>query len=618
MSATALTEALFKLPYRSNFRMPFHKQGNCTFGKIYALKSIEMNPNDSIKVNMQSLTRSNALKYATMANIRCEYHAFFVPARILAHNYDNAFNLAIDAADRPALPVMNGDAYGELVLDGLSPREVRGSLLDTLDYPTFSELYNEIIGNSAFQADFDKSPGNNQAPSIVIASVDLSNYFGDPATTDVLTNLPTFNAFLMSNAVYSAAISSLRFTSQVPSPVSVSGNTYFPLPGSAVAALISPLVGKSTSVLFEEYIDSIFSKVWNDILSGKSDLLTRFEDVNFLSIWSYWRVIYDWYINTNIDQNIETWEKWCFNNFGMTIDTWNPAIFFGSGGLDLFRRFITPAERLFASDYFTSAFNSTQNGAAVPIPAGGTLIDLRSAESEQTFREKLLYSGKRVIDQNRTIYGARSSDGRFDRAEILGSQKFLININSVSQTSQTTDVDNSLGVLAGQGYGAGSRKGFVRHYAEERGLVLILMSYKPETIYSGVVDRQNLKTSVFDYLIPDFENVGEQGIKAQELAYIPYSNAVGDVFGFNRRFAEYMFIQSGVYGSFRTSLSFMTLSRSFKGKPALNPDFIRIKSAVSRYDDIFVASEDDENFFNWSFFEVYCSRPLSRYIEYGF
>lgn len=246
------------------------------------------------------------------------------------------------------------------------------------------------------------------------------------------------------------------------------------------------------------------------------------------------------------------------------------------------------------------------------------MIDLRSAESEQTFREKLLYSGKRLIDQVRTLFGVTSSDARFDRAEICGSQKFMININSVSQTSQSTDLDNSLGALGGQGYGSGQRNSFVKYRAEEYGHLIILMSYKPETIYAGVVDRLNLKTSAFDYLIPDFENVGEQGIYSNELAYIPASGGDSSIFGFNRRFAEYMFINSAVHGAFKTSLSFMTLARSFTQSPALNSEFIRINSSVNGLNDIFVAPEDDEQFNNWSYFEVYCTRPLSRFIEYGF
>lgn len=590
--------------------MPFHSQGSYGFGKIYPLKAIEMTPGDKIKINLQSLTRSNALKYPTMANIRAEYHGFFVPWRILAHNFDNVNNLAIDESKRPSFPVLTAQQYLSLIAS-IGSSKLKSSLLDQLDYPVFAELYNFVLSTDDFQEHFDWTPSSSLDDNEY--SIDFGPYFGVSGTS-ILQGIQSFHIFLYNSYpdAYKSLVESGKFSTM---DVSDYDPELVVLSGSALASQLSSLVGKTSLALFDEYWNYIFNLVRVAYFQNMGESVGK--PINTLSIWSYWRSVYDWYINTNIDQEVDTWEDWCVANFGCTIDTFDYTVFDGAG-ISYFERFITPAERLFSSDYFTSAFLSTQNGAAVPIPSGGTLIDLRSAESEQTFREKLLYSGKRVIDQIRTIFGVVSSDQRFDRAEILGSQKFTVNINSVSQTSQSTDVDNPLGASGGQGYGSGSRNNFIRYRAEEYGLVLIFMSYKPETIYSGVVDRLNLKTSPFDFLIPDFQNVGEQGIFQQELAYIPRENAADEIFGFNRRFAEYMFIQSSVHGAFRTTLKFQTLARSFTGKPVLNSEFIRINSKVNGLNDMFVASEEDEQFNNWTFFEVYCSRPLSRFIEYGF
>lgn len=582
--------------------MPFHSQGSYALGKIYPLKAIEMMPGDSIKVNLSSLTRSNALKYPTMANIRNEYHAFFVPARILAHNFDNFNNLAVDDASRPTLPVVNPQNYiGKITSIGYS--YLKNSLLDQFDFPVFVELYDYVISSSAFQANFDRVPNPDGDDPITL---NLADYYQQSSARNI--SFDDFNHFLAN--YHSLAYADL-------SEQKYSGETPIPAPGSAVAAQLADMVGLTSLSLLEEYTNYVMqialSNVQGFVVTHSSDATPSAKPLNFLSLWSYWRCIYDWYINTNIDQNVDTWEAWCTSLFGCTIETMNPTL----SNLN-FQTFITPATRLFSSDYFTSAFLSTQNGSAVPIPSGGTLIDLRSAESEQTFREKLLFSGKRTIDQNKIFFGVTSSDARFDRAEILGSQKFMVGINSVSQTSESTSVDDPLGSYAGQGYGSGSRNGFIRYRAEEQGLIILVMSYKPETIYSGVVDRLNLKTSPFDFLKPDFENVGEQGIYQQELAYIPQIGAAGEVFGFNRRFAEYMFINSSVHGSFRSTLAFMTLARRFSGKPALNSSFIRIDPKSNGFTDMFVAPEEEEQFNNWSWFEVYCTRPLSRFIEYGF
>lgn len=605
MAVANLTDAVFQLPKRSNFRMPFHSQGSYAMGPIYPLKAIEMTPGDSIKINMSSLTRSNALKYATMANIRNEYHAFFVPYRILAHNFDNFNNLAIDESKRPVLPIFDGFSYLTNVVS-IGYHKIKSSLLDQFDLPVFSEVFNFVQSQDSFQDGYDLSaplPGD-------AFQIDFADFIGQAGA--YLVSIEPFALFLGRN--FQSAVLAATSAGELDSQYDDMTNIYYPaVSGSAAAAVLTKYTGKTSLELFDLYMDYCMQLSLDYLLNLYDEHSTdpNLHPVNFLSIWCYWRIVYDWYINTNIDQNVDTWEDWCLANFGCTIDTFSPS------SLN-FERFITPAERLFGSDYFTSAFLSTQNGTAVPIPSGGTLIDLRSAESEQTFREKLLYSGKRTIDQNRIFFGVTSSDARFDRAEILGSQKFTIGINSVSQTSASTSVDDPLGSYAGQGFASGSRKSFVRYRSEEFGLLILLMSYKPETIYSGVVDRLNLKTSPFDFLKPDFENVGEQGILQQELAYIPTPGGANEVFGFNRRFAEYMFINSSVHGSFKTTQAFMTLSRRFAGKPALNSEFIRINSKVNGLSDMFVAPDDQEQFNNWSWFEVYCTRPLSRFIEYGF
>ena len=155
--------------------MPFHSQGSYGFGKIYPLKAIEMTPGDKIRINMQSLTRSNALKYPTMANIRAEYHAFFVPWRILAHNFENVNNLAIAEEKRPSFPVLSAQQYLVLV-SNLGVHKLKSSLLDQLDYPVFAELYNFVLSSNDFQLHFDWAPTGPLDDNAF--SIDFAPYFG--------------------------------------------------------------------------------------------------------------------------------------------------------------------------------------------------------------------------------------------------------------------------------------------------------------------------------------------------------------------------------------------------------------------------------------------------------
>lgn len=102
--------------------------------------------------------------------------------------------------------------------------------------------------------------------------------------------------------------------------------------------------------------------------------------------------------------------------------------------------------------------------------------------------------GDRYIEQVFGHFGVKSSDARLQRAQYLGGGRIPIQINQVSQLSESTE-DSPLGYQAGQGFAAGSNNYFDETF-EEHGIIISLMSILPEANYTSGVDKFLLKETV--------------------------------------------------------------------------------------------------------------------------
>ena len=325
-----------------------------------------------------------------------------------------------------------------------------------------------------------------------------------------------------------------------------------------------------------------------------------------MPVYAYWSAVYDWYINTNLESNAAKKDTWLAEELGL------PFVGDEDNCFAVPEKALLPFDSYWANDYFTSAFLTPQSGSAVSIPVNGTIADLRNANSLQEFMEKLLYSGKRVIDVVKTIFGVESSDLRVDRCQVIGSKSFALNISDVQQTSQS-DIDSQLGNFAGYGISVG-RDGFIDFQADEHTLVMVMMRVRPNAVYESQMNHLLLQTDPYDFLIPDFANVGEQPIQTIEL--FQGVNVDNTIFGYTRRYAQYMFTPSHVHGEFRTSLDYWHDSRRFDSKPVLNTEFCKVteKDDLNR---IFAVPAAKEHLYSFLWFDTAISRPLGKFVQYS-
>jgi len=250
----------------------------------------------------------------------------------------------------------------------------------------------------------------------------------------------------------------------------------------------------------------------------------------------------------------------------------------------------------------------------VDVQSDAALItDLRRAFRLQEFLEKVITGGKRYIETLMTIFGVKSSDARLQRPEYIFGNTSNVVVGEVLATTQDATASQSLGSMGGHALsvsGSDSRS----YRAEEHGWILSLCVIRPDTSYQDGIARHFSRLNPLDYAVPDFALIGEQTVLRKELQSALGVGVDPDaVFGYQKRYAEYMYQPSRVAGQMRTSLAYWHDGRILDNPaapPALNEQFIKCNPRL----DIFAVTDDEEdNVIIQTMNHVSVSRKLPRY-----
>lgn len=304
---------------------------------------------------------------------------------------------------------------------------------------------------------------------------------------------------------------------------------------------------------------------------------------------SYWKIVSDWYLNTGLF-NPEDW--------------FLQKVFIGGdkdNGYNLPDLFGNPFKRNWSPDYFTTCFDSAQRGLAVGIPADGTIPDLRNANALQKFKERLLFAGHKFRDVIYSIFGIKMSSAIADMSEVLGRWVNPVNVDTTLQTS-ASNADSPLASYAGTGLSFGHKKNILHYVAEEPTVIMFIASIRPKyaTYYQGFPKKLR-RNYLMDYAIPGFSNIGEQMVSNREL-YCDLGSGDSEVFGFTRRFADFMSAPGECHGDFKDSLDSWHLARQFDGSPLLNQQFLQVDPVADNLNRVFATTSDALDKFYCNFF----------------
>lgn len=645
--------AAFKSPKFSVFDLSHSNVLSYPIGKVIPIGYIDMSANDRVRISVSQLTRFAAMLAPSFDDYEIAIDGHFIPYRLIPDFTEDA-SASLYLSDQPSEKFFNftenadnlktiktfdwSQIYRACVQKS---GRIEGTLYDYLGYPTMSRfrdmvrsLITKRIGSSDFYFSYLPSSYSELEAIQDFFSSEIPMYFAfftDPASGQwVLSQNPNISTIVTGSLLSPSGFGSspsisdslqwsefsflswlyyrLTFGSEPRGYIDdVDSNFY----GEYIDNLI---VSKNLRMdsLIEEYVDWFSMRlIFDGVVRGDDDdpyasvqSLFFEKDFNLLPLKCYWRAIADWYANTNLDGDSESvYSAHCGQaNNVMDID-------------------FSPWSRRWASDYFTSAFDSPQVGQAQRIPVNGTIPDLRANNRLQQIFERAKYAGRRYIEQVRAFFGAESSNARYDRTEVLFREKFRVSPEAVTQTSQETlsATNSPLGSLAGNAV-AVSHHTCCDYTCEEHGMLMIMVSVRPHATYMQGVNKFLSKSKMTDFLIPQFSNLGEQEINQSEI----YMDVVGvgqdnvnndGVLGYQRRYAEYMFMPNEVHSSMRTSLDFWHSAREFEGVPALK-DLIEVDAERDGLNRVF-AVQSRENIYSKFWFDIQVVRPLPRMIDYS-
>lgn len=296
-------------------------------------------------------------------------------------------------------------------------------------------------------------------------------------------------------------------------------------------------------------------------------------------------------------------------------------------------------QRNYGDDYFTSALNSPQLGAAqgltLSVSGGSTsfsIADLRAANSMQQMLEKEQLGGYDYVLQNKVKYGADLSNGMANRPLYLGSMRCTIYNRGVDANANTPDVSSRNpfnGSVAAQ-YGSAiavADDQLVRDFhCDEYGILMVNCSLVPKVTYATGIKRQlhhfsgnygSQTSTKMDLPDPTLQNLGPQPIYATELLAGADGLNVGydSVFGYSDRYAEFCTCEDELHGLMRVgeSLDSFAPQRSIGSVAYINSSFLEIpKTAL---DIVSAASADISDYGYWCDmdFRYRKLQPLQQY-----
>lgn len=202
-------------------------------------------------------------------------------------------------------------------------------------------------------------------------------------------------------------------------------------------------------------------------------------------------------------------------------------------------------------------------------------------------RQKDMYAGSRTVDWMQEHYGVRVPDARLQRSEFLGGCKTYFNVSEVLQTSATDASTTPQGNMAGHGFSVAASKPIHKTF-DEHGVIICMLSIAPQAMYMQGSPREDMKRSPEEFGLPVLSHTIMDAVKKGQLFWTG-TDTDNEPLGYRNIYDEYRMLYSSVKGAFRSSLDFWHWGRKFANQPALNKDLI----AVEQNDRPFATSNED-------------------------
>nr|USL90298.1 MAG: major capsid protein [Microviridae sp.] len=223
--------------------------------------------------------------------------------------------------------------------------------------------------------------------------------------------------------------------------------------------------------------------------------------------------------------------------------------------------------------------------------SGISINDFRGVNALQRWLEMNMRRGLKYKDQIKSHFGVDVSYAELDMPEFIGGATQFFDSMQINQTSQS-DGSDPLGSYAGQLACVGGSKHRIKHYCDEHGYIIGLISLVPVPAYSQLMPKDFTKSSPLDYFFPEFGHLGMQPITYNEicpLQAIATGVPLNSTYGYQRSWYEYLSATDEVHGDFRYKLRDFVLYRDFGRVPSLSEEFLTVRP--EQLNEIFTVSE---------------------------
>lgn len=194
---------------------------------------------------------------------------------------------------------------------------------------------------------------------------------------------------------------------------------------------------------------------------------------------------------------------------------------------------------------------------------GTTINQLRQAFQMQRLLELQARSGSRYTEIILSSFGVRSPDARLQRPEFLCGKTIRIQMQQVTQTSETTD-ESPLGKVGAYSKTASAGHDFDYSFTEHGYVIGVMVARHALTYQQGLQPHWSRRTR-YNFYWPTFAHIGEQPIPLKALYYTGLdadaAAAAGNsnlnqnrTFGFNEAWCEYRTKPNECTGAFRSTV----------------------------------------------------------------
>lgn len=246
--------------------------------------------------------------------------------------------------------------------------------------------------------------------------------------------------------------------------------------------------------------------------------------------------------------------------------------------------------------------------------SGISINDFRNVNALQRWLETNMRKGYRLKDIIKGHYDVNVRFDELDMPEFIGGVTQDVMPTMVTQTTEGGE-GSPLGSYAGQLSCVGTSKHSIRHYCDEPGWIIGILSVVPVPNYSQLLPKYFMRDNVLDYFFPEFGHIGYQPITYREVCPIQAKASGKDlstVFGYQRAWYEYISRVDEVHGQMRTTLRNFLVNRVFDVAPELSESFLLVDP--SQTNQIFtVTAENEDVWMGQVYFDYQAKEPIPLY-----